>query len=880
MGYHIIVHDLRDFVRRCDTRQAAFDNAIKSAIVNGGKEEMDLENISDMESYYSFCHQLLHWVPDVSTEGDALLRKLLVFYWLFNQPELAQYQTPIRPESINDDPQWLTFWLVTFARELGKFLDTPASTTAIRTFYQSPLYNVESKLWQDEPPNGWASFNQFFARRWKDIRIARPLSPNDSGDNVIVSCADSRFNGNWPVDKGVVTLKSFQWPVSKLLQGEEFDGKSFMHAFLGPTDYHRQHAPVSGKVIQAKVIQEQVYLQVTKDPENVGLAPNRGLLVPKAPPQPQGSRGKDLYRLEAPDDGGYQWCQTRGLIIIETERYGKVAILPIGMAHVSSVVLSVSVGEVVDKGSEISYFQFGGSDVVMVFERDVQYTAKKGDKCNRDRKEMVDAMGLSSIVDIQMRRLRLGLPYHYQYAKFDEREAGAILRCSDPSSTIVSQASLPFSSNIYLDTRSYISNILYIMRPSFWSYVLMAGHCVALGDLAALLAFHDDLSTLLELVGLVDGLADTLSSASNVTIVAPTNEAFAKVPRDVPEGEAIELHNDTIAIGALLANHVFRGVYPSNVITDIPTFAQTLLDDSYITERQPFSNFTGGAYNGLVKNGDDVCILSGEQTISTVTEADITLGEGITIHKIDTVLSFGAPLQLFTYQAGYLATNAALEAAHLGFSLGETGADVQGLNISDYTIFVPSDEAFESIDSVLESADTETLREVFRYHIIPNNVIFSPSLSNVTVPSLQGANLTFTALPDGSAWVNNAKITFPNTILYNGIAHVIDSVLSLGDFDRASLKPSAPASERVAFPRASPVSTLPFSSVAFSTDRMTYTTTLELLQTIAAIATPSAEATMTLSGQPVPTQTGSGGGIFPSAILTLSVIMGAVAFLF
>jgi hypothetical protein len=159
------------------------------------------------------------------------------------------------------------------------------------------------------------------------------------------------------------------------------------------------------------------------------------------------------------------------------------------------------------------------------------------------------------------------------------------------------------------------------MRTSLWSYMLMAGSCIAQGDLTALLASQDDLSTLLELIGLVDGLADTLSSASNITIVAPTNQAFANVPRDIPEGQAVELRNDTIAISALLANHVFKGVYPSNVITNIPTFAQTLLDDSYISAQQPFSNFTGGAYNGLVKNGDDVCILSGELTISTVTAA-------------------------------------------------------------------------------------------------------------------------------------------------------------------------------------------------------------------------------------------------------------------
>jgi uncharacterized surface protein with fasciclin (FAS1) repeats len=330
----------------------------------------------------------------------------------------------------------------------------------------------------------------------------------------------------------------------------------------------------------------------------------------------------------------------------------------------------------------------------------------------------------------------------------------------------------------------------------------MAGSCLAQGDIAALLASQEDLSTLLELVSLVDGLAATLAAASNITILAPTNKAFAAVPRDTPEGAAIEYRNETVAVAALLANHVIKGVYPSNVITDVPTFAQTLLDDSYITPTQPFSNFTGGAYNGLVKNGKDVCILSGEQTISTVTQAvriplfiyiliiqrtntnkqDIKLGEGITIHKVDTVLSFGAPFQLFTYRAGLLAMNAALDAADLNFAFGLTGADFKGLNISDFTALVPTDEAFKAIGSVLATADKQTLREVLSYHFIPNNVIFSPSLGNVTVKSLIGTDLTFTVLPDGSAWVNNARITFPNTILYNGVAHVIDRYIYLSTF--------------------------------------------------------------------------------------------------
>jgi len=40
-------------------------------------------------------------------------------------------------------------------------------------------------------------------------------------------------------------------------------------------------------------------------------------------------------------------------------------------------------------------------------------------------------------------------------------------------------------------------------------------------DLAGLLKSQSDLSTLLELVGLIDGLAGTLTSSSNITIFAP-----------------------------------------------------------------------------------------------------------------------------------------------------------------------------------------------------------------------------------------------------------------------------------------------------------------------------------------------------------------------
>ena len=150
---------------------------------------------------------------------------------------------------------------------------------------------------------------------------------------------------------------------------------------------------------------------------------------------------------------------------------------------------------------------------------------------------------------------------------------------------------------------------------------MLAATAVAQSDLASVLASDHDLSTLAKLLALVPDIVQTLSSASNITIFAPTNEAFESVPRDIPEGEAIEYKNDTIAIGALLSNHVFKGYYPAEAVTDIPLFAQTLLDSSFVNYRQPFGNFTGGQYNGVVRDGDDVVVISGELTLSRATEA-------------------------------------------------------------------------------------------------------------------------------------------------------------------------------------------------------------------------------------------------------------------
>ena len=48
-----------------------------------------------------------------------------------------------------------------------------------------------------------------------------------------------------------------------------------------------------------------------------------------------------------------------------------VAVVPVGMSHVASVNLTHRPGDPVAKGEEFGYFQFGGSDIIVLFQEGV-----------------------------------------------------------------------------------------------------------------------------------------------------------------------------------------------------------------------------------------------------------------------------------------------------------------------------------------------------------------------------------------------------------------------------------------------------------------------------------------------------------------------------
>ncbi len=357
--FHPVVNELIALIKK-NNWEKSFEKAIKKA--NSYNVPL-ISEVTNLESYLIWINRFLYWIPSEDVQGKNIYNHLCAFYFIVDQEPLLSLQNKVIPHDNAPPLTPLSAWLVSYANAMGAFLDTPESLTpeSEKSFYDSPSFNMNEYI---RPQGGWKSFNQIFARNFKPGY--RPVAAI-SDQTVIVSPADSTFDGQWEVRKDShVTVKNLHWKISELLEGsaykDRFTNGQFMHSFLSPADYHRQHAPVGGKVLEARVIPGQVYLEVEAVPDGHG-----------------GHHIKPKRSFDAPDTAGYQFAQARGLIILDTP-IGLVAVVPIGMCQVSSVVMTAEVGVTVRKGEELSYFQFGGSDIILVFESasNVSFTAQVG----------------------------------------------------------------------------------------------------------------------------------------------------------------------------------------------------------------------------------------------------------------------------------------------------------------------------------------------------------------------------------------------------------------------------------------------------------------------------------------------------------------------
>jgi phosphatidylserine decarboxylase precursor len=255
-------------------------------------------------------------------------------------------------------------WLSTYSNTWAEFLDTEESwnDTYYNMVKDDPDWGLD-KGWYGEG-NLWRTYNEFFARSLVSPDV-RPIAT----DYEVVCPVDSWPKQTWKIDDN----NQLQYPqdlqiktakISDIAQliGDDsqykdaFAGGTLTHTFLDVNLYHRYHSPVNG-----------VLKELRKVP---GVSAGGGYTL--------WDDDTKLYYYR--NDLGFQMVETRACAIIETEKYGLVAMMPVGMSQICSVnwLPSLHVGQQLKQGDEMGFFQFGGSDVVMIFQKGIDVNIVHG----------------------------------------------------------------------------------------------------------------------------------------------------------------------------------------------------------------------------------------------------------------------------------------------------------------------------------------------------------------------------------------------------------------------------------------------------------------------------------------------------------------------
>lgn len=329
----------------------------KAVSVTPDKDVSPIQTLDDLYDFLDWCAICMPWeILDVSDKYPSLYdqidQSLIYFYYVFDQPLQELEDMGYYYPTIQYCPE-IADWLVKYAKSWGEYLSTPESWND--DYYNAVVDSGDfgfSEGWYGNE-NKWNTFNEFFARNLVDSGV-RPIA-----DTELVSPADSKPQGIWEIDNNGdivqpegVFIKSREFNSIKDLLGPEckysdaFSGGTLTHTFLDVNDYHRYHFPLSGTIIEMNKIEAMDAAGgITEWDEEKG----RFVLLSQVV--------------------GWQAIETRDYVILDTE-YGLVAIMPVGMSQVSSCNFSsgLRVGDYVEKGDELGYFLFGGSDIVMVFQ--------------------------------------------------------------------------------------------------------------------------------------------------------------------------------------------------------------------------------------------------------------------------------------------------------------------------------------------------------------------------------------------------------------------------------------------------------------------------------------------------------------------------------
>lgn len=213
----------------------------------------------------------------------------------------------------------------------GDQMEKLASADKIVPFIEE--YDVDITIAQKQ---NFKSFNDFFIRQLKPE--ARPIV---SDSLAVASPADGKILAYENVSNSDFYVKGIRFNVDSFLDNTELAKKykdgSMIVFRLAPPDYHRYHFPVSGITSSSNIKIDGDYYSV-----------NPLALRKKA----------EIF-----------WLNKREYGVIQTPVFGDVVMVEVGATMVGSMIQTYS-GTTVKKGQEKGYFKFGGSTVVLLFEKD------------------------------------------------------------------------------------------------------------------------------------------------------------------------------------------------------------------------------------------------------------------------------------------------------------------------------------------------------------------------------------------------------------------------------------------------------------------------------------------------------------------------------
>lgn len=244
------------------------------------------------------------------------------------------------------------------------------------------------------------------------------------------------------------------------------------------------------------------------------------------------------------------------------------------------------------------------------------------------------------------------------------------------------------------------------------------------------------------------GLAETLSGKGPFTVFAPTDDAFAKLPKGTVE-ELLKPENKG-KLTSILTYHVVSGSVKA---------AEALKLDFATTVE-------GGALR--IESGKDGATVDGAKIVMT----DIECTNGI-IHVIDTVVMPRADIASVAKGAGMF--NTLLAAA------GAAGLDRALVSGGPFTVFAPTDEAFArlpkgTVETLLKPENKEKLVAVLKAHIVEGRVLAKNVTSIKSAKTLGGYEAKIEASAAG-VMIAGSKVVKTDILAKNGVVHVIDTVI-------------------------------------------------------------------------------------------------------